>query len=107
MLYENNPDSTNIRERFRYNFDLPTAETQPEPEAKTNGVESTNTAAVEQNAGNVAAAAVAVPPPPDTTMMNGERHEQISASAGEASSQLEVPVNAPATSADVEMADTS
>lgn len=74
MLYEGNPDTTNIRERFRYNFDVPAApileEVQPTVPAPPNGVESTEQAPADP----AAQAAAAVPvPAPDATMVNGEQ----------------------------------
>lgn len=74
MLYEGNPDTTNIRERFRYNFDLPPAPVEEEPQpavpAPPNGIESTEQAPVDL----AAQAAAAVPvPAADATMVNGEQ----------------------------------
>jgi hypothetical protein len=73
MLYEGNPDTTNIRERFRYQFEIPSAPQQEEPQTVTaapaNGVESVEQAPVD----TAAQAAADVPvPAPDSTMVNGE-----------------------------------
>merc|ERR1711939_347860 len=81
MLYEGNPDTTGIRERFRYNFEMPTEPPQEVPQeepqaqaqttnpASTNGVAATETASTDSAA--QVAASIAVPPA-DAPMLNGE-----------------------------------
>lgn len=39
ILYEGNPDTTNIKERFRYNFDAPATVQEDPAQAELNGME--------------------------------------------------------------------
>ena len=107
ILYEGNPDTTNIRKRFRYNFDLPAAPVEEEPQpaapAPPNGVESTDQAPTDP----AAQAAADVPvPAPDATMVNGE--QQVATATKEEEplpTQSEQP--AVTTTQDVDMADST
>ncbi|KPI43543.1 uncharacterized protein AB675_7128 [Cyphellophora attinorum] len=103
LLYENNPDATNIRERFRYNFDAPAAQQPVAEDTKVNGSEPIAT----QDAATFAAATVSVPPPPDATMTNSEGGGQQAATGGDSSTgQADAPA-AITDSEDVNMADPS
>jgi hypothetical protein len=105
MLFEGNPDTTNIRERFRYNFDVPAAPQEEPPTTApvpTNGVEAT----VEAPSDPTAAAAAAVPvPAPDSSMVNGETREDTEVKA-EASTDVQ-DVADPTAPQDVDMAGTT
>lgn len=108
MLYEGNPDTTNIRERFRYQFDVPAAPTQeqpePSPSAPTNGVDEPEQAPPTDPA---AEAAASVPvPPPDSSMADGQPSSTTETKVEEtAEAQAEQP--ATAAPQDVDMAGTT
>ena len=69
ILYEGNPDTTNIKERFRYNFDAPAAVQEDATQAEVNGMEEV---AVPEP--QTVTTAPSEPPATDEqTMTNGER----------------------------------
>lgn len=109
MLYEGNPDTTNIKERFRYNFEIPKAPTESEPQAQPvlNGTEATP--AISADPGATAAASVAVPPPTDANMTNGEREASAGPNTAEAMSESIPPAQeeGASQSQDVDMEGTS
>jgi hypothetical protein len=47
ILYEGNPDTTNVKERFRYNFDAPPLVQEESTQEEVNGMEATAAAAPE------------------------------------------------------------
>ena len=104
MLYEGNPDATNIRERFRYNFEVPAAPLQESSTttAPPNGVEPTEQAA--SDAATQAAADVPVPVP-DSAMVNGDVQETREAKT-EATADAQETSNVTA-QPDVDMAGTT
>jgi hypothetical protein len=107
MLYEGNPDSTNIRERFRYTFDMPVEPTEPQAESEASAQPAINgekNATESVDTATQAAASVPVPAP-DASMANGEKAE---AQHQEASAHTDT--QAPSASApgqDVDMEGTS
>jgi hypothetical protein len=43
LLYEGNPDTTNIKERFRYQFDVPLPQSDESMNTQANGTEGSST----------------------------------------------------------------
>jgi hypothetical protein len=43
ILYEGNPDTTNIKERFRYQFDIPIQQNEETMKTQANGTEGSST----------------------------------------------------------------
>lgn len=105
MLYEGNPDTTNIRERFRYNFEIPAAP-QQEPTTTTATAPANGIEPAEQAANDTATQAAAdVPvPAPDSAMVNGE--VPASTEAKDVTADAQENGNATA-QADVDMAGTT
>lgn len=72
ILYEGNPDSTNIKERFRYNFDAPPPVREEPVETDINGTDA-NSAPEVVHATAPATAPTSEPPSgTEQTMTNGE-----------------------------------
>jgi hypothetical protein len=107
MLYEGNPDSTNIRERFRYTFDMPAVPTEPQTGSETSAqpvINGEKNANENQDYATQAAASVPVPAP-DAPMANGDKTD-----APNQQTPAHADAQAPPTSAagqDVDMEGTS
>jgi hypothetical protein len=75
MLYEGNPDSTNIRERFRYTFEMPAVPTEPQKRSEASAqplINGEKNANEDQDYATQAAASVPVPAP-EAPMANGDK----------------------------------
>jgi len=80
LLYEGNPDSTKIKERFRYNFDVVESTQEPEQNPTTNGMDTTSMA----SAAEVADAATSL------TSLNGDPQPAEEKVAEEPKTQVQV-----------------
>ena len=85
ILYEGNPDTTNIKERFRYNFDAPAAVQEDATQAEMNGTEEV---AVPEP--QTVTTAPSEPPATDEqTMTNGERNAEATMESSTAEEKQE------------------